>query len=181
MRRVGRRMLAAVLAAIPVVAMSRPATRATAAGTAARYYFHAGATPLNQLDTLSGTPATFNGTKPTGSTPSLAGDTSVLTNTASAGIGDPTWTGTISGSIDTLKVDLFEKAVVGDAVGTVTYDVTAFVGDVAKFLGSFDPPADLASVNEVTHIFTSSDVDSPLPIDPAGQPVTISINGHYAD
>jgi hypothetical protein len=169
---VARRLLVPALIAVSLAMLAGLSTSASAAGPVpeTHYYFHS-QDPASQFE-----PGTYDTTAPTGTQAALTPDDF-------AGLVLPSWSGTVGGLVNTLKVDLWQKAPVGDAEGgEAHYDVFLSVGPRTYTFATFTSPTAVGSqFDEVSHTFTATDVDSPLPIDASSGPVTIQIEGHYLD
>jgi hypothetical protein len=143
---------------------------ATTTATGTPFYFHSGGVPVNLIDS-----STFDGTAPTGGSPSLA-------ITSGAGL-SAIWTGKVGAVIETLKLNFWQYALIGEpALGEVDYDVTITVGDKDYVLPTFTEPAgDIDIPAEVTHVFAVGQPGFAAPIDATSGDVKISILGHYVD
>jgi hypothetical protein len=134
-----------------------------------QFFFH-GDLPVNQIDD-----ATFDTDPPTGGTPDIVPGSAVL-----GGF----WTGEIDeGGIETLEVDFWQKAPVGELLlGEVNYEVVLEAEDQTYEFPFFTESVDARNIPErVIHTFTEEDPGTPLPIDLPGGPVTIQIVGHFID
>lgn len=107
-------------------------------------------------------------------------------NGAPNAIYDPNWTGTIESKISSITFDFWAKTPVGDALGQVDYNPTIWVGSTSYDLPTLTAPID-PQVGDVpsrltktyTTMLDAAGNEIPLSIDPAGQPVTVSIGGRY--
>ena len=154
-----------------VLAVQLLPARAVVPASGTPFYFHSGGVPLNPVDS-----ATFDGTAPTGGN-------SALGITSGAGAPSAAWTGKVGAVIQTLKLDFWQYALVGEpGFGDVDYDVTVTVGDKDHVLPTFTEPAgDIDIPAEVTHVFAVGQPGFTAPIDARSGDVTISIIGHYVD
>ncbi|HYI45428.1 MAG TPA: S8 family serine peptidase [Actinomycetota bacterium] len=151
---------------------------AAAAGSTTRYYFHS-ETGVGNEDWAAGS-STFDTTPPTDESFSEFFDLPGIGNGAPTAPYDPWWQGTVDGQITGLKVDFWHSAPVGQIAGRMDYTVFLWAGATSHELGTAgaDSAPENAGVPErITHEFTTLADGSPLAIDPAGQPVTISIQG----
>jgi hypothetical protein len=170
-RHVRSRFLALALVMGALALFAGPPVAHAASVPETHYFFHAAGTTV-----AAGDAGTYDTTAPTGSDPSYApGD--------ALGAVLPTWNGSVGGVVDTLKVDFWQKAPVADAeVGEADYDVFVTVGSQTYAFPTFTSPTAVGpQLDEVSHVFTSTEANSPLPIDASSGPVTIQIEGHYVD
>ena len=168
-----RRRLFALALITTALAMLAGLARAAGPVPETHYFFHQAGTPVAP----AGDAGTFDVTAPTASTPALAPATQGLGLTPV-----PTWAGTVPGIVNTLKVDVWQKAPVAAGLGSADYDVVLTVGGHSYAFPTFTSPvATGAGFDEVGHTFTSTEPGSPLPIDASAGPVSIAIAGHYSD
>ncbi|HEV2756499.1 MAG TPA: S8 family serine peptidase [Actinomycetota bacterium] len=160
-----------------------PSEPPTGGGT--RYYFHS-LTGIGNADKFMGA-ATFDTNPPTLDGYSEAHD---LPGTSGApqAIYDPSWTGTVDSTITSITLDFWAKTPVGDVLNQVDYDPTIWVGDTAYPLPTLTADPSAGNIGNVpsrltktyTTMLDASGNQVPLSIDPAGQPVSISIAGRFA-
>ena len=162
----------------PTAPPSEPPTGGT------RYYFHS-ASGIGNADKFVGG-ATFDTSPPTAAGYSEAHDLPG-TVTAPQAIYDPSWTGTVGSPIKSITLDFWAKTPVGDVLNNVDFDPTIWVGNTAYRLPTLTADPSAANVGNVpsrlTRTYTTmlaGGTEVPLSIDPAGQPVWISIAGKYA-
>ena len=135
---------------------------------------------------LGGT--SFDASVPTAEESARFDDVPFARNQVRGGSLDPNWTGAIDGVVCSLRIDLWQKQMLGESfLGQADYLATLWVGDSRIDL----PPVQVkmpANSDEVTRISFTIDqmLDEhgfavPLMIDPAGQPVTLELAGRYID
>lgn len=112
----------------------------------------------------------------------------ILNGTTGQGPFDPNWTGAVEGQIDALTVDFWAKTPVGDLLGEVHYEVRISADGrqsvLPRITQEIDPQIGNAP-SRITKTFTTmlddEGAEVPLSIDPAGQPVTLTIRGVFID
>ncbi|MEA2451640.1 MAG: serine protease AprX [Actinomycetota bacterium] len=155
-------------------------------GPGTTYYFHSdsGLGNVDNLPAPVGAAPSFDTTAPTFADPSTYFD-SIANNAAPTAHYDPHWTGTVSERIQRLDVKFWQRQVLGDTLGNSNWTVTVWVGSTGYELPEISKAASQSVGNAtslIEHTFTTmldGTTEVPLNIDPAGEPVTISIGGTY--
>ena len=177
------RFLTALVGCLLVGSLTPAAGAQEATGT---YYFHS-PSGLGNQDVVDGT-NTFDTTAPTAEGFSQFNDVPLIGNGAPQAPYDPNWFGQVDSTITSITLDFWAKTPVGDFLGEVNYDPTIWVGDTPFALPTLTQAVEPTIGNvpsRLTKTFTTMlDAEGnpvPLSIDPAGQPVTISIAGGFLD
>ena len=162
-------------------------TTTTPPGTATRYYFHTSAWLNNTADKAPVSPgAPFDETPPT--IPffsSTATDVPIAGNVTGQQLWDPSWTGSVAQAFDEVNFDFWVKAPEEEIqTGTLEVDGLIFVGErritLPTFMaevGAVDAPVHVT--NTVTTMLNEAGEEVPLSVDPAGQPVSVVLRGHW--
>ena len=167
----------------PTPTTAPPTTSPTTGGT--RYYFHS-LTGIGNADQVFVDGHPFDTTAPTFDGYSEYHDLPGG-NGAPNAIWDPNWTGAIGETITSLTLDFWAKSPVADVLDSANFDPTVWVGTTPYALPTLTAAPAAAPIGNVPSRFTktyttmldANDNEVPLSIDPAGQPVTISIGGRF--
>ena len=177
------RFLTALVTCLLVGSLTTSAGAQEATGT---YYFHS-PSGLGNQDVLEGT-NTFDTTPPTAEGFSQFNDVPLVGNGLPQAPYDPNWFGQVDTTITSITLDFWAKTPVGDFLGEVNYNPTIWVGDTPFDLPTLTQAVDPSIGNvpsRLTKTYTTmldaSGTPVPLSIDPAGQPVSISIAGGFLD
>jgi serine protease AprX len=143
-------------------------------GGTTQYYLHS-SSRVNVADKFINS-ATFNNTPPESTTPALATDVPIVGNGNSGAIWDPSWTGSLTGTINELTVDFWAKVPEEEAqTGGVTWNVSLWNGTTEIGLPTFEHRLsdlqDLTRPVRVTCTFTTmldEEKQVPLSITPSG-------------
>ena len=143
-----------------------------------RFYFHRGASAINQADNASGSSASFNETAPTSSQSALGvdpGGVQSASSTPPGNLPDPMWSGELPSDATSLSFDFWQKAAYGDALtGEVGYTVRIF--QPGKPVGNFA----FKAVPEGDGTFTR--VRTTLPdVALFKGPISIALKGTFVD
>jgi hypothetical protein len=130
---------------------------------------------------------TFDDSVPSAAESARFDDVAFARNVGPGGTLDPNWTGEVDGVICSLRVELWQKQLLGEAIGQADYLPALWVGDQKVDL----PPVHVVlpmNFDELSRVAFTIDqmLDErgfvvPLMIDPAGQPITIELAGRYID
>ncbi len=164
---------------VPATAQVEPAAGPT-------FYFHS-VSGLGNTDVLDGS-NTFDQSFPTFETSSQFNDVPLLGNGGPNALYDPNWFGQVDTTITSFTLDFWAKTPVGDLLGEANYKPTIWVGATPFKLPTLSQTIE-PQIGDVPSRFTKTYTtmldaagnEVPLAIDPAGQPVTISIAGAFLD
>lgn len=166
--------------ASPTASPSESPTGTPTGGTT--YYFHS-PTGIGNADRTTTANSHFDTSPPTDTGASTFYDLPANSGAPQA-IYDPYWTGSVAERIERLDVRFWQRAPAANALGEVNYLVWVWVGNTRYELPTLTakvPPTIGNATGLVEGSFTTmldaNDQEIPLSIDPAGQPVTITIAG----